>query len=185
MRSIILAIWALSTAVKMYRAMDMTLWLPQAETAPAQIGEVLFDRLEVHRAANFRPRRTKTGQFKTDAAILQKLGRHDDAIADYNTMLEINPGSHNFLNGRAKAVWLKGDAAAALADAEIAVKAARGASLYRYTLANILASLGRQDEAMKEFEPCKFTCIDDPLYAGADGALELATDMPEEFLEQL
>jgi rod shape-determining protein MreB len=40
-------------------------------------------------------------------------------------------------------------------------------------------------EAMKEFEPCTFTCIDDPLYAGADGALELATDMPEEFLEQL
>ena len=39
--------------------------------------------------------------------------------------------------------------------------------------------------AMKEFEPCNFTCIDDPLYAGADGALQLATDMPEEFLEQL
>ena len=39
--------------------------------------------------------------------------------------------------------------------------------------------------AMKQFEPCTFTCIDDPLYAGADGALELATDMPEEFLEKL
>lgn len=39
--------------------------------------------------------------------------------------------------------------------------------------------------AMKEFEPCKFTCIQDPLYAGADGALQLATDMPEEFLEKL
>jgi rod shape-determining protein MreB len=39
--------------------------------------------------------------------------------------------------------------------------------------------------AMKEFEPCNFTCIDDPLHAGADGALELATDMPEEFLEKL
>jgi len=39
--------------------------------------------------------------------------------------------------------------------------------------------------AMKKFEPCKFTCIDDPLHAGADGALELATDMPEEFLEKL
>jgi rod shape-determining protein MreB len=40
-------------------------------------------------------------------------------------------------------------------------------------------------EAMKQFEPCKFTCIQDPLYAGADGALQLATDMPEEFLEKL
>ena len=39
--------------------------------------------------------------------------------------------------------------------------------------------------AMKEFEPCSFTCIADPLYAGADGALQLATDMPEEFLEKL
>jgi rod shape-determining protein MreB len=40
-------------------------------------------------------------------------------------------------------------------------------------------------DAMKQFEPCKFTCIQDPLYAGADGALQLATDMPEEFLEKL
>ena len=39
--------------------------------------------------------------------------------------------------------------------------------------------------AMKKFEPCKFTCISDPLFAGADGALQLATDMPEEFLEKL
>ena len=39
--------------------------------------------------------------------------------------------------------------------------------------------------AMKEFEPCTFTCITDPLYAGADGALQLATDMPEEFLEKM
>jgi rod shape-determining protein MreB len=40
-------------------------------------------------------------------------------------------------------------------------------------------------DAMKQFEPCKFTCIQDPLYAGADGALQLAVDMPEEFLEKL
>jgi len=40
-------------------------------------------------------------------------------------------------------------------------------------------------EATKQFGPCSFTCITDPLYAGADGALELAVDMPEEFLEKL
>jgi rod shape-determining protein MreB len=40
-------------------------------------------------------------------------------------------------------------------------------------------------EATRQFEPCTFTCIEDPLYAGADGGLQLATDMPEEFLEKL
>lgn len=40
-------------------------------------------------------------------------------------------------------------------------------------------------ESMKEFGSASFTCIDDPLYAGADGALQLATDMPEEFIEEL
>jgi rod shape-determining protein MreB len=40
-------------------------------------------------------------------------------------------------------------------------------------------------EAMKQFESCNFTCVDDPLHAGAEGALELAADMPEEFLEKL
>jgi len=29
----------LSTAIEMYRSMDMTLWLPQAETALTQIGK--------------------------------------------------------------------------------------------------------------------------------------------------
>jgi rod shape-determining protein MreB len=36
-----------------------------------------------------------------------------------------------------------------------------------------------------EMPECKFTCIEDPLYAGADGALQLAADMPEELLEKL
>lgn len=40
-------------------------------------------------------------------------------------------------------------------------------------------------KAMQSFEPCTFTCVDDPLYSGAAGALELAKDMPEEFMEHL
>jgi rod shape-determining protein MreB len=40
-------------------------------------------------------------------------------------------------------------------------------------------------EAMKDFESCKFRCIEDPLCAGAIGAMELVTDMPEELLEAL
>lgn len=40
-------------------------------------------------------------------------------------------------------------------------------------------------EAIRQYEPCKITCVEDPLHAGAAGALELARDMPEEYLEQL
>ena len=47
--------------------------------APAQIGKVLFEKLEVHHAAGIsRPRKTKTGQFKTDASILEQLAPHHE-----------------------------------------------------------------------------------------------------------
>ncbi len=47
--------------------------------APAQVGEVLFDKLEVHRAAGIgRPRRTPTGQYKTDHTILEQLAPHHE-----------------------------------------------------------------------------------------------------------
>ncbi len=46
--------------------------------SPAQIGEVLFDELEVHRAANVKPKKTKTGQWKTDAAMLETLAEHHE-----------------------------------------------------------------------------------------------------------
>lgn len=36
-------------------------------------------------------------------------------------------------------------------------------------------------QATKEFAPCQFSVVSDPLYAGADGALELARDMPEQY----
>jgi len=39
--------------------------------------------------------------------------------------------------------------------------------------------------AMESFEPCTFTRVDDPLYSGAKGALELARDMPEDFMERI
>lgn len=37
------------------------------------------------------------------------------------------------------------------------------------------------EEATRDFAPCRFTIVKDPLYAGADGALELARDMPEQY----
>ena len=40
-------------------------------------------------------------------------------------------------------------------------------------------------DAMSELALCNFTCVDDPLYCGADGALALAHDMPEEYWERL
>jgi len=39
--------------------------------------------------------------------------------------------------------------------------------------------------ALKEYGPCKVTCVTDPLFAGADGALKLAQDMPSKYWETL
>ncbi|MHC5062524.1 MAG: DNA polymerase I [Planctomycetota bacterium] len=61
--------------------------------SPAQIGKVLFEKLEVHRAANIkRPAKTKTGQFKTDAAVLEKLAAHHEVpklILDYRQLSKL------------------------------------------------------------------------------------------------
>ncbi len=47
--------------------------------SPAQIGQMLFEKMEVHKAAGItRPKKTRTGQFKTDAAILEKLAQHHE-----------------------------------------------------------------------------------------------------------
>lgn len=40
-------------------------------------------------------------------------------------------------------------------------------------------------EAMADWAPCKLVCVDNPLYSGADGALALALDMPEEYWETI
>ncbi len=40
-------------------------------------------------------------------------------------------------------------------------------------------------ETMKDFAPCAFSCVEDPLYSGAEGALGLAQDMPTEYWENL
>ena len=41
------------------------------------------------------------------------------------------------------------------------------------------------EDALKEYGPCKVTCVEDPLFAGSDGALKLATDMPAKYWEAL
>ncbi len=41
------------------------------------------------------------------------------------------------------------------------------------------------EEALAEYGPYKVTTVDDPLYAGAEGALALAQDMPEEYWENM
>lgn len=41
------------------------------------------------------------------------------------------------------------------------------------------------ERVLKEFGNCKVRVIDDPLYAGAEGALALANDMPKEYWEQV
>lgn len=39
--------------------------------------------------------------------------------------------------------------------------------------------------ALKEYGPCKVTCVEDPLFAGAMGALKLSQDMPSSYWENL
>lgn len=40
-------------------------------------------------------------------------------------------------------------------------------------------------DAIKEYGPCNVTCVNDPLFAGSDGALKLAQDMPAKYWDQL
>jgi rod shape-determining protein MreB len=40
-------------------------------------------------------------------------------------------------------------------------------------------------DALKEYGPCSVRCVEDPLFAGANGALKLALDMPEKYWEPL
>ena len=60
--------------------------------SPAQIGTLLFDKLEVHRLANLRPKKTKTGQWKTDASMLEKLAPHHEVpelLLDYRRLSKL------------------------------------------------------------------------------------------------
>jgi DNA polymerase-1 len=60
--------------------------------SPAQVGTVLFDQLEVHRAAGFRPKKTKTGQWKTDAQVLETLAPHHEVprlILDWRQLTKL------------------------------------------------------------------------------------------------
>ncbi|MCU0863312.1 MAG: DNA polymerase I [Planctomycetes bacterium] len=50
--------------------------------SPQQIGTVLFDELEAHRLADMpKPKRTTTGQYKTDHDVLEKLAKHHEVPA--------------------------------------------------------------------------------------------------------
>ncbi|MFY9342408.1 MAG: DNA polymerase I [Planctomycetota bacterium] len=49
--------------------------------SPQQLGTVLFDELEVHRLADVpKPKRTPTGQYKTDHDVLEKLAPHHEVV---------------------------------------------------------------------------------------------------------
>ncbi len=50
--------------------------------SPQQLGLVLFDELEVHRLADLpKPKRTPTGQYKTDHDVLEKVAKHHEVPA--------------------------------------------------------------------------------------------------------
>ncbi|MBN1408126.1 MAG: DNA polymerase I [Calditrichaceae bacterium] len=78
--------------------------------SPAQLGTVLFDRLEIHKDLNLkRPPRTKTGQYSTNEKILERFIMHPivDKILEYrrlskliNTYLDALPGLVSEKTGR-------------------------------------------------------------------------------------
>jgi DNA polymerase-1 len=46
--------------------------------SPQQLGEILFDRLEIHKTIDMRkPKRTKTGQYSTSEQVLERYQRHE------------------------------------------------------------------------------------------------------------
>ena len=50
--------------------------------SPQQLGVVLFDELEVHKLAELpKPKRTPTGQYKTDHEVLEKVAKHHEVPA--------------------------------------------------------------------------------------------------------
>jgi rod shape-determining protein MreB len=40
-------------------------------------------------------------------------------------------------------------------------------------------------DALKDYGPCRVSCVEDPLFAGSDGALKLAQDMPSKYWETM
>jgi rod shape-determining protein MreB len=40
-------------------------------------------------------------------------------------------------------------------------------------------------DALKEYGPCRVSCVEDPLFSGSNGALKLAQDMPSKYWEPL
>jgi DNA polymerase-1 len=78
--------------------------------SPQQLGVILFDKLEIHKEINMRkPSRTKTGQYSTSEAILERFSKHPlpKKILEYrklnklkNTYVDALPGLINKKTGR-------------------------------------------------------------------------------------
>lgn len=86
-------------------------------------------------------------------------GDLDAAIDDYSRALTLDPSLDLAVenralaqNARAWARWIGGDAESALGDAEAAAQVLQGSASVQDTLAHVLASLGRADEALAAFE---------------------------------
>ena len=60
--------------------------------SPQQLGEMLFDKMAVHKEIGARaPKKTKTGQYKTDAGVLEGLAAHPIAerILEYRKLSKL------------------------------------------------------------------------------------------------
>ena len=78
--------------------------------SPQQLGQILFDKLEIHKEINMRkPKRTKTGQYSTSEQVLERYHAHPlpKTILEYrklmklkNTYVDALPGLINKKTGR-------------------------------------------------------------------------------------
>src|SRR4051794_20904498 len=79
-------------------------------------------------------------------------GEHDQAIADFDAALKLDPNNASILNNRGSARSEKGEGDAALADFDAAIKVnPRYAAAY-FNRANALAAKGETERALKDYD---------------------------------
>jgi lipoprotein NlpI len=101
--------------------------------------------------AKQKPKARGVAFYNRGNAYVQK-GDHDQAIADFDEALKLEPKNASILNNRGNARSDKGESDAAMTDFEAAIKInPRYAAAY-FNRANALAAKGETDRALKDYD---------------------------------